>query len=186
MLRLLQTHKGLAVVEPRDCSTILLWKDLWAGAVPKNKYPELYSFAKNKNISLANAKQTENIHNLFHLPLSEQAYDQLQRLQTDIERINETVEHDTWSYIWGNSYYSSAKAYKSMKGHNIVHNSYKWTWSSSCQPKHKFFFLASLVGQIKHKGNFKKKKHVPTKHKRQSYRLAIQNVFNSPTRAQQS
>jgi len=57
-----------------------------------------------------------------------------------------TDEHDLWTYIWGNNQYSSARAYKHLKGEIQIHPTFNWLWKSSCQLKHKFFFLASSKG----------------------------------------
>ena len=46
---------------------------------------------------------------------------------------------DTWSYIWGNEFYSSIKAYKVLIGHKQTPPHFSWIWKSSCQPKHKVF-----------------------------------------------
>ena len=54
--------------------TCSLWEDLWAGKVPKLVFPELFSFAKQKNISLRNAAEISSLKTLFHLPLSELAF----------------------------------------------------------------------------------------------------------------
>lgn len=52
------------------------WYDLWEGLVPSIRFPELFSFAKDKNITLMKATITEEFHSLFHLPLSLEAYEQ--------------------------------------------------------------------------------------------------------------
>jgi len=50
---------------------------MWNDKVPMIAYPELYSFIKSKNTILAEAKTSDNLLNLFHLPLSQQAFGQL-------------------------------------------------------------------------------------------------------------
>ena len=54
---------------------------------------------------------------------------------------------DWWSYIWG-SPFSSWKAYKSLIGHAQIHQSFHWTWNSSCQNKHKVFFWLLLKDRL--------------------------------------
>jgi hypothetical protein len=52
------------------------------------------------------------MESLFHLPLSEQAWQEYQALQVIIQGIQITEESkDTWSYIWGKAEYSSSKFY---------------------------------------------------------------------------
>jgi hypothetical protein len=49
---------------------------------------------------------------LFHLPLSEQAWQEYQALQVIIQGIQITEEDkDCWKYIWEKSEYSSSKFY---------------------------------------------------------------------------
>lgn len=59
----------------------LFWFDPWGGQVQSQEYPELFSFIKNKSMSFQSVSQTEPFHNLFHLPLLEEAFDQMETLQ---------------------------------------------------------------------------------------------------------
>jgi hypothetical protein len=62
----------------------------------------------------------EYLENLFHLPLSHQAFLELNQFE---ELCNQTVLKindggvDSWSYIWGSSEFSVKKAYAVMSGH---------------------------------------------------------------------
>jgi hypothetical protein len=53
--------------------------------------------------------------------------------------------NDTWSYIWGNEFYSSTKAYMAFIGFKQVPKHFIWLWKSSCQPKHKVFSGCSYM-----------------------------------------
>ena len=77
ILKLLDKFKGLAMVNINNAKSCFLWTDLWNNKVPMHTYPELFSFVKSKTTILAEAKSRENILNLFHLPLSQQAFDHL-------------------------------------------------------------------------------------------------------------
>jgi hypothetical protein len=59
-------------------STCFIWTDIWGGQVPIQGYPELFSFAKNKMLSLQQAATAEPFDHLFHLPLSEEAFFQME------------------------------------------------------------------------------------------------------------
>jgi hypothetical protein len=50
-LKLLDTYKGMALVNLQNGSTCLLWFDLWGGQVQRRQYPELFSFVRNKQMS---------------------------------------------------------------------------------------------------------------------------------------
>lgn len=65
--------------------TCFLWTDLWLDTVLATNYPELFSFAKNKTITVSMAKATNNLHELFHLPLSQEAFAQFIHLQSSFK-----------------------------------------------------------------------------------------------------
>jgi len=53
---------------------------------------------------------TVDLNTLFSLPLSEQAYVQLQNLQAELITISyEEGRADSWSFLWGSQVYSSKK-----------------------------------------------------------------------------
>lgn len=58
ILKLLNSYKGLSIVQLQNGSTCILWDDMWAHMVPKLPFRELYSFAHHKSISVQNAKTT--------------------------------------------------------------------------------------------------------------------------------
>ena len=48
--------------------------------------------------------QTDDISEIFNLPLSDQTWSELLALQNDIQQINfDENSADTWTFIWGNS-----------------------------------------------------------------------------------
>jgi hypothetical protein len=47
---------------------------MWGNKVPMQYYPDLYSFAKSKTLTLEAAKNCPSLISLLHLPLSTQAF----------------------------------------------------------------------------------------------------------------
>jgi hypothetical protein len=139
IIKLLTQFKGITSVTPGNGKSVLLWEDLWLGSVPRLQFPELFSFAKDKNVTLFRASSVQDPYSLFHLPLSAEAFAQLPALQNQMALADPEAQ-DSWSYIWGTGLFSPQKAYEHMKGHRDVHNSFKWIWKSSCQLKDKIFF----------------------------------------------
>jgi hypothetical protein len=90
--------------------TILFWEDLWNGRILKLSYPELYSFVKNKNITVTSMTALGELQHGFSLPLSEIAYDQFCEVTMVIQSMQLIGDKDVWSYIQGNTQYSSQKA----------------------------------------------------------------------------
>jgi hypothetical protein len=60
----------MAQVSINNGTTCMLWDDLWEGEVPSQMFPELFSFAKDKHLTFAQATNQSPLHSLFNLPLS--------------------------------------------------------------------------------------------------------------------
>jgi len=148
ILKLLDSYKGLAMVNIRDGASCLLWDGLWLHRVPSQRFPELFSFAKKIHISVSSAISAGGLASLFHLPISNQALQQLITLAEDLNSVQDLDEKDIWSYIWGSPFYSSAKAYKHLTGHRVVNDAFRWLWNSSCQNKHKVFFWLLMKDRL--------------------------------------
>jgi len=102
---------------------------------------ELHSFAKKPALTLKNAIGSDPLSEVFNLPLSVQAFQQYQEVLEIISSLPMNDDHDSWTYIWGNSFFSSKSVYHHLIiGHPKVDQIFKWIWKSSCQPKHKVFF----------------------------------------------
>jgi hypothetical protein len=107
-------YRGITSAHIGDGTSVLFWKDFWlSGSLLSDQFPRLFSYSLNEDISIAAFAQSENHLDLFALPLSVQAFDELTTLQAitlDIQIIQNTP--DTRSFCWGNSQYSSAQYYK--------------------------------------------------------------------------
>jgi hypothetical protein len=60
--------RGIAKYTFGDGSTMLFWSDLWNANILESKFPRLYSFARNKNISVARFLSNNTLEAQFHLP----------------------------------------------------------------------------------------------------------------------
>jgi hypothetical protein len=86
--------------------------DIWNGHLLRNKFPRLFSFAKNKTILVAQFLLNNNMEQQFYLPLSVQTFQEYHELQELIQQIQITEQgKGSWSYIWGNSSYTASKFY---------------------------------------------------------------------------
>ena len=63
--------------------------------------PELFSYAKNKLITRKKVLTHEDLTQLFHLPISEIAFEQLQQMTQMLDRLTTTENADVWKYSWG-------------------------------------------------------------------------------------
>jgi hypothetical protein len=66
---------------------MLFWQDIWNNCILQQAFPRLFSYAKNKSISVANFLTNNNIQDQFHIPLSIQAFQEYQQLQVLIQNL---------------------------------------------------------------------------------------------------
>lgn len=126
-----------------------LWYDRWGSQPLAIEAPELFSYARNKMMSsVQRAFNADDTSDLFHLPLSHIAFDQLQVLQQRIIHRPLSDQDDSWIYAWGSNIYASTKVYKLLMGHSELHPVFKWIWKNQCQPKHKVFFGYLLMTDL--------------------------------------
>ena len=170
-LKLVDSYKGLAKSIIASGNSTLFWHDLWKDNCLSQKFPHLYSFARNIDITVKTASQSEFLEDLFHLPLSREAYQQFIQLEDIWEDVKNSMvrdQHDVWTYIWGNNSFSSKRAYNVLIGFQQASAQFSWIWKSSCQPKHKIFFWLLLHDRLNTRNLLARKKFVL-----QSYNCAV-------------
>jgi hypothetical protein len=104
---------------------------IFGGSTRSQGLPQLFSFARQKNVTVSRALATEELSQLFTLPLSEEAFQQLLALASDLNDIHNMDADDVWSYIWGSPIFSSVKAYRQLIGPRQVHPFYSCLWKAS-------------------------------------------------------
>jgi hypothetical protein len=105
-----------------------------------------YSFAKDKFITVSKFCQSPALHDLFHLPLSEEAYQQFIQLSVTVESLNLQEGFDSWSYVWNSNVFTPKHVYKHLIGNVQVHPVYSWLWKSCCMlsEQKKILFLVII------------------------------------------
>jgi len=117
----------------------LFWAGTWTGQPLKERYPQLFSFNRKPKCSIRFFLD-HDVEVIFRLPLSTQAAIQLEELLDLVHNINwDESDNDSWIYSWGNSNYTSKKAYKLLIGTEQASPLFPWLWASSNLGKHKFF-----------------------------------------------
>jgi hypothetical protein len=160
ILKLCDQFRGVAKCQIGDGSTVLFWSDLWNDNILQAKYPRLFSFAKNKIISVAQFLSNNTLETQFHLPLSEQAYQEFQNLRDYIQTIQVSQNtKDSWHYIWGNKTYSSAKFYSLPFKHIQPPTPIIWIWKTRCSNKLRVFTWLLLMDRLNTRNILKRKKH---------------------------
>jgi hypothetical protein len=148
VVSLIDKYKGMASVTIADGSSVLLWKDHWNRATPAMEYPELFSFAKNKDITFKMAVNADDFTQLFTLPLSVEAHQQLIIFRDSVFTLMSTDGKDKWNYNWGNANFATSKAYKTLMTGESAHPVFHWIWRAKCQMKHKVFFWLMLKDRL--------------------------------------
>jgi hypothetical protein len=123
-----------------DGQSVLFREDTWNNRLLKESFPILYSFEKNKNISVAKFLQNADIQEQFHIPLSAEAFQEWLDLQTIIQGLQvQENEPDCSQYVWGSNRYSSKQFYglpfKSIR----APSPFLWIWKSRCSNKLRTF-----------------------------------------------
>lgn len=94
------------------------WKGRWGGMPLEEQFPQAFSFAKNKNISVLSPFREQEITELFFLPLSQIAYDQVLNIQQGMQSAVITEDsNDVWTYFGGAIRFRPAVAYRKLLGH---------------------------------------------------------------------
>lgn len=91
-----------------------------------------------QSISVGFALEEADLSQLFHLPVSEVAFIQLQDLNEKTSALQLTDARDIWKYPWGTSFLLS-RAYKTLMGHSQHRESIRWIWKYLYRAKHKVF-----------------------------------------------
>ena len=104
----------------------------------EHKYPHLHSFARNENISMKDGIQANNsdIYEIFHLPLSLIAHEELHSLRNDINDIEQDDEYDSWTLDSGPVF--SKKMYRTLVC-ILMHKTILDIWKTCNIPRQKFF-----------------------------------------------
>ena len=146
ILRLSNLFRGIARCTIGDGSTVLFWDDIWTDHILSEQYPRLLSFAKNTRASVQDMLQAHELENQFHLPLSQDAFEELEALQQQLTALQPPQsDDDVWNYVWGNGSYSSQRLYKLAFSNVESHPVLRWIWKTSCIPRIKFFAWLILV-----------------------------------------
>lgn len=59
---------------------------------------------KNKTVSLSKAQSVAVFHELFNLPVSVEAFTQMQKLEFELLNLEPSDLNDTWTYIWDHQF----------------------------------------------------------------------------------
>lgn len=141
IIRLHIQYRGVACCKPHTGDTVSFWDELLLDSIFSMKYPNLHSFAKNDIISLKTARETVNIVDLFRIPMTRLAHNEMLLLAEDLNEINNSYAKgkDEWVFMWGNHHYSVKRFYQHHFAAIKPPITILWIWKSNCIPRIKFF-----------------------------------------------
>ncbi|XP_044367523.1 uncharacterized protein [Triticum aestivum] len=156
--KLMPIYRGITKTTIQDGNNTLLWKDLWTDDILADRFPRAFSFTRNEDISVQEFLTAETLGTTFHLPLSEQAHEELLTMQQMLTPTTLNQGDDKWGCTWGKGEYT-AKQYYSYYFRNLdAHQSYKWIWKSKVTMKIKVFGWLLLFDRL-NKRNMLKRRH---------------------------
>jgi hypothetical protein len=122
--------------------------------------PRLYSFAKNKKISIAQYTRNPDIHHNFHTPISQQAVQELQQLNQIITHVQQNQQdNDVLVYIWGSTKHTSRKFYTLNVKSIEAPTPFKWIWKTKLTKKLKIFIWLVFRNRINSRNLLKRKNY---------------------------
>lgn len=136
--------------------SIFFWHDNWTDAPLSAKFPELQFFAHNTSVSVATVTYVDNLLDLFHTPLSVQAYEQFIELQ-EILPDSPSSENDCWFFNDPNQKFSSIQIYSALMGNHRAHILFQKLWKCACRLNHKIFFWLALQYRVNTRAMLKRK-----------------------------
>ena len=142
-----------------NSQTVLFWSDLWNDNVMQSKFSRLFSFAKNKKISVLQFLSNNNLQSQFHLPLSEQAYQEYQRMQDYIKKYTGSTRYKRLLALYLGKQHTSSKFYKISYRNVQPPAPFLWIWDSKSSNKLKVFSWLMIMDRLNTRNLLKRKKH---------------------------
>lgn len=157
VMKTLSQYKQMTAIHLKNEKSCLFWKDKWSDQTLQVAFSESFSFAKQQSISVHKVFGSKTFLDLFNLPLSEIAFNQVGFIQQRMESITLHDDNDVWTLRGGSTKFSSAKAYRTLIRHQQIELAFKWVWKNSCQPKHKVFIWLLLKDRLSMRNILKRK-----------------------------
>ena len=151
--KLLDHYRNTTWVQINSGHSTLFWSDKWkigdSVAPLQSRFPRLFSYVKDPWITVFEAFQSQDMINMFHLPLSAQAYQEFLTVQDLMVSCSREVEQkDTW--FWQ----GTCNAFKPKLFYSFMHSNMSfnplllWIWKSSYTMKIKVFAWMLIMDRL--------------------------------------
>lgn len=140
LVRLIPSYKDVVKALPGSGSSIAFWHDDWYSDPLCTKFSRAFSFAIDKDISLQDFVCADDHYGLFALPLSAQAFQDLQDILHILANLHlNPQDKDLWMCHWGSNAFSTKRYYQLCFPRLQGSESFEWIWRNKCTPKIKGF-----------------------------------------------
>lgn len=160
IFRLIPYFRAFSQVTLGQGNSAFFWKDIWNNRQLEHEFPILFSFAKNKDITIQSFLTAQDLSQKFHLPLSVQAMQEWEGLSDKIQGIQTNINPDKWTYSWNTEIYHSKKVYKLFFNHLEPAKPLTLLWQSKSVMKLKVFLWLLLMNRHNTKELLQKKNFV--------------------------
>lgn len=127
---------------------MLFWKDNWAGECLEDIFPNIAHFARNPEILVKEVSEATCLANLFVIPITQAAAQELDDLREIVQDFNLVDGIDQRIFYWGNDKYLAAKLYKMAFLSMPAPASFRIIWKSKVTPRVKFFAWLILLDRL--------------------------------------
>lgn len=100
IIKSIPEFKSVARCSLGQGNVVLVWQDNWGENILEQRFCELYSFARNANVSVQECLEEDDEIKNFHTPLSLQACQQYQELRLIFQYKQIREPFDQWTYPW--------------------------------------------------------------------------------------
>jgi hypothetical protein len=155
---LIDDYRSITTCKIHNGASILFWKDFWLqGELMCHKFPRLYSYYVNEDVSVAAMIHLENLHEGFFLPLSVEAFQEWQEA-TQIMNGIQLSEHQTdiRTFVWGPKY-TPSKYYKFLFARLPHDTALNAIWKSRAMPNLKVFIWSLFQDRLNTRDLMKRK-----------------------------
>lgn len=148
IMQLSDIYRGVTAVHVGRGDTVLFWKDLWQKEILSETHPRAFSFAIDEDVSVRRLLTADSLSEIFALPLSPQARQEVEELQTLTGQTALRDRHsDSWTCVWGQKF-TAANFYSFCFRSSQVDEAFAWIWKSNCNMKWKVFAWLLLVDRL--------------------------------------
>jgi hypothetical protein len=104
-------------------------------------------------------KSMTSLFDLFHLPLSIEAFEQFQSLHNLVQTLQLYTDPDQWHYVWGSNVFSTKKGLQISYGQFFGAPNSQMALEIDMPKQKEVLLLAFDQGQVKHERITKKEIH---------------------------